>query len=349
MKRGLVAFSALLAFVGFGTPRADAGPVKHWETFPGREVRAVSLRGNAMGSEPGYAVVQGRDGHVYIRGRYGLYRVLDDDGANVQIADTVECGGPIESQGADTRSLVPRAICDRGAVIILVSATSHKHLQAALPRWTGPARPTRGDNRYLTSVIPADGGGYWFAFGAVHGVGHSWPSGRSEVRYVPNVDEIAAIAAAGSRLYFIDTSCRVGRWNGLSPVLLERLPCTPNAYAATVVATRDGAVWALSGTNTSGVAVRYGADGSRRHWKLPMSATGVAVARDGTTYILGTLQTASIFNAAIAVIPPSGKLDIRSLPMQDTGTLAIDGHDRIWITAPFEHGAALIAPKGTWR
>jgi len=60
---------------------------------------------------------------------------------------------------------------------------------------------------------------------------------------------------------------------------------------------------------------------------------------------LGTVNDGHL----IAAIRPHGMPDVRVLPMSDTGTIAVDGRDRIWITAPFEHGAALIAPKGTWR
>jgi hypothetical protein len=43
VNRAPFAAAASVAFVMALAPPADAGPVKHWGTFPGREVRAVAV------------------------------------------------------------------------------------------------------------------------------------------------------------------------------------------------------------------------------------------------------------------------------------------------------------------
>ena len=136
MKAFSIAIACVLATAWLPCA-AQAGPVKYWDAFPGREVRAVALRGELLGGEMTFTVLQGRDGYVYLRGRRGLYRMLDVDGRYERVADTSECSGWFESQGADLRDRVPRAICARAAEIILALAQDHRHIRAPVPTWPG--------------------------------------------------------------------------------------------------------------------------------------------------------------------------------------------------------------------
>lgn len=345
--RALVLGAIFLAILVPGAASADTGPIKHWGTFPGREVRAISFRDNF--GDAYYAVVQGRDGHVYMRGRWELYRLLDDAGHFEVVMQTGDCSGPYEAQGVDLRTRVPMAVCDRGAeIIVFVTQGYHRHFRVPLPEWVGTAEPTRGDRRYLTSVVSAGDGGYWFAYGEVGGIGRVFPSGRATLLHLKGFGAIESLAAVGNDAYAIDERCRVLHLHGTVIAARYGAACGSgqSVFDMSVVATADGAVWALGGR--SGVIVRYGPDGSRRRWDLKMSADGVVVSRDGTAYVLGASWTVNDGHL-IAAIRPHGMPDVRVLPMSDTGTIAVDGRDRIWITAPFEHGAALIAPKGTWR
>ena len=44
LRFAAAAFALLLSFAA-AVQRADAGPVKHWGTFPGLEVHALAMRG----------------------------------------------------------------------------------------------------------------------------------------------------------------------------------------------------------------------------------------------------------------------------------------------------------------
>lgn len=348
MNRLALIVALLAGLIVPGTARADIGPVKHWGTFPDREVRAVSFRGGY--NDANYAVVQGRDGLRYLRGRWELARMLDDAGHYRDLIETDDCSGNFEAQGVDLRTGVPAPLCDRAAdVIVWVTKEYHRHFHAPLPRWTGPPKPTPGDERYLTSVVAAGTDGYWFAFGEVGGVGRLYRSRPAHLLHLSGFGRIEGLAASGEDAYAIGERCRVARLRGTAIVERYGESCgdtVSGRYDKTIVATSDGAVWGLGGT--SGVVMRFAPGGTRTRWVLPMSAQAVVVARDGTAYVLGSSKTMS-FRYLIAAIRPHRPPDVRVLPMQDAGTMSIDDEDRIWITAPNEHGAAVIAPKGTWR
>jgi hypothetical protein len=341
-SRPRIAFAALAftLLVGAAHRSADAGPVKHWGTFPGAEVRAIAFRGGDFGAEPGFTAIQGRDGYIYLRGRYGLYRVLDRDGRNERIADTSECAGLWESQGVDDRTWVPRAICTRASEIILASATWHEHIRTPLPPWAGPSVPTPGDDRYLTAVVPAAGGGYWFSYGFVGGVGRTFSTGRGIVRRYTTMGTLSGIAPAGADLYVANDACQVVRIRRWQVVSTRTYDCPPNA-GQHLVATADGAVWRIAG---EGILERRGGDGTFARWRLAIAPNDVAVARDGTAYVLGA--AAGDRHAMIAVIRHGRAPQIRVLPMEGAGTIAIDRRDRLWISVPSMHAAALIALHG---
>ena len=76
--------------------------------------------------------------------------------------------------------------------------------------------------------------------------------------------------------------------------------------------------------------------------------SGVAVARNGNAYVLGRAQDPhGAGHPVIAVIAPGRKPDVRTLPMNDAGSIAIDARDRLWISVPSWHAVAVIAPKGS--
>lgn len=345
----LAAAACAALFVAGAVLRADAGPVKHWGTFPGREVRALALRGYVFGAEPSYTTVQGRDGYVYLRGRFGLYRVLDADGTVRRVADTSQCGGWTESHGADLRTLVPRAICSRASEIIVASSRVHVHLRMPVPT-TPDAFSTVGtyrvDERFLTDVVPADDGGYWFAYGDARTVGRSGP-GVARLLHLDGLGRVRGIAVRGGDLYVVDDKCTLGHVRAMELVEAARFDavCRPSGIGPPLVSTRDGAVWVLHGPFVE----RIGPDGCRRDWRLGMFASGVAVTRDGTAYVLGSTSLTYTAHPVVAVIPPHGLPDVRVLPMRSVGHIAVDGRDRIWISDPGDHGAAVIAPAGAWN
>lgn len=339
---------ALLApvFAAIATACADAGPIKHWGTFLGREVRALSFGGSGLAGEPRFTAVQGRDGYVYIRGPFGMYRVLDDTGRNEQVADNAGCTGWYKLTDVDLRSANPRAICNSPGEIIVTTLTYLRHWPVPEPSWIGGVDETNRDTGSLTNVLTADDGGFWFAYGPARGIGRVWTSGRAELRHYPGVGAITSVAAAGDDLYFVDDECVFGRLHGLTLIASHAVPCDHGD--ASGVATTDGAVWVLGGA--TGVVARYGRDGSHRSWRLALDATGVAVSRDGTVYVLGYQPTATWkSHPMIAVIAPGHKPDLRILPTLDVGSIAIDARDRLWISAPHAHGATVVAPKGAWN
>ena len=50
--------------------------------------------------------------------------------------------------------------------------------------------------------------------------------------------------------------------------------------------------------------------------------------------------------ALVAAIAPGRKPDVRILPMDDVGSIAIDARDRLWTTVPSAHAVAVISPAG---
>ena len=345
MRRSVVAAAAVLAVVA-GAARAGAGPVKHWGPFPGREVRALAMRGDRFGGETRYDAVQGRDGYVYVRGRLGLYRVLDDGGRIEDVADTAQCSGWTESHGVDDRTRVPRAICTRAAQIIVASATRHRHVRVGTPGWPGAFRYVgrdRLDDRYLTTVVPANGGGYWYGFAVPGAVGRVAPSGRAELHRIPGLGPVTSMVAAGDDVYVTD-GCRVVHLRGFAVIDQRDYDCLPSWNHATLTQTSDGAVWVCNPGD--GVVERRGRGGARSEWKLRMSPASVAVTRDGTAYVLGlTGGGDQRAHPTIAVIAPGSAPQIRVLPMLGAETIAVDGRDRIWISDPLDHAFAVIAPN----
>ena len=352
MRRPVVAIACAVAltFAG-GAARVGAGPVKHWGTFPGREVRAVAIRGDRFGGENRYSAVQGRDGYVYVRGRLFLYRVLDDAGRTEAVAQTWACSGWFESQGVDDRTRVPRALCTRAAQIIVASATRHQHIRVPTPEWDGAFTYTgryRVDYRYLTSVVPAAGGGYWYAFDVPGAVGRVRPSGQAVLRRIPGLGRVHSIAAAGDDLYAADDQCSVAHVRGLVLVERHRYDCSsPNSYRFALATTSDGAVWILNPAD--GSVERHGPHGERARFTLPMSPTSVAVAHDGTAYVLGIPPGGHGVHPTLAVIARGVAPKVSLLPMLDADTIAIDGRDRIWISDPHDHAFAVIAPISRHR
>ena len=352
LRRSIVAVASVLALALVTSAAcADAGPVKHWGTFPGREIRAVAIRGERFGGENRYTAVQGRDGYVYVRGRLFLYRVLDEDGRTEPVAETWACSGWFESQGIDDRTRVPRAICTRAAQIIVASAARHEHIRVPAPAWTGAftyAGRDRVDNRYLTSVVPAAGGGYWYAFAVQGAVGRIWPSGRSTLRHISGLGMVHSIAAAGADLYAADDQCRVAHLRAMTLLEMRQYDCASHyGYGFAVVKTSDGAVWTLNPID--GRVERRGPHGERAVFTLPMSPTSVAVARDGTAYVLGVPLGGRGIHPTIAVIAPGIAPKVSVLPMLNAATIAIDGRDRIWISDPLDHAFAVIAPIARHR
>lgn len=348
MRRAAVAFGFALAVAGAVTARGDSGPVKHWGTFPGGEVRSVAIRGDAFGGERYYSAVQGRDGFVYVRGRLGLYRVLDDEGRNERIARTSECSGLFESQGVDDRRPVPLAICDRAAdIIAIVSPARHEHVRVPAPAWEGSIRYAYGarlDNRYLTSVVSAAGGGYWYGFAAPGAVGRVWPSGRAETRRILGLGMVTGIATAGSDLYVADDACHVAHLRGLTPVVVRIYSCRHDVRSTIVARTTDGAAWVLN--ESDHVVERFAPDGTQRHWVLSVTPTAVAVTSNGTAYVLGRTSDEWRGHPAIAVIARGHAPEARVLPMLNADGIAADARDRLWIGTADDHAFAVITPKG---
>ena len=311
----------------------------------------MAIRGERFGGENRYTAVQGRDGYVYVRGRLFLYRVLDANGRTDPVAETWACSGWFESQGIDDRTRVPRAICTRAAQIIVASATQHEHIRVVTPAWTGAFRYVGGyrlDNRYLTAVVPAAGGGYWYAFAVQGAIGRVWPSGRSTLRHIPGLGTVHSIAAAGEDVYAADDRCRIAHLRAMALLELHQYDCSSRyEYGFAVVKTSDGAIWILNPAD--GWVERRGPHGERALFTLPMSPTSVAVARDRTVYVLGVPLGGRGIHPMIAVIAPGIAPKVSVLPMLNAATIAIDARDRIWISDPLDHAFAVIAPIARHR
>ncbi|HEY4440792.1 MAG TPA: hypothetical protein VGN14_10060 [Candidatus Elarobacter sp.] len=320
--------------------------MKHWAIFPGRTVRAISFRGLQIGGENRFHVVQGRDGRLYVRGRLGLYRITDS-GANERLEDTSECSGRAESQGADTRTPLPRAICARANVIILAAPSWHRHI-AAIPPWWPAGFATRGgyrfDDRYLTAVIPADNGSFWIAFGALHAVGRVDAGGTTTLRLVTGIGSIRSMAVLGDDVYLAGERCAVAHLRGLTIVERIKGGCVSAARWRTVSAvSAGGATWLLY---PDGAVVARSRRGERR-WKLPFWPVSVAVTRDGKAYVLGPKDIRRWGHPMIAMLPPAGKARIDNLPMEEADAIDVDGRDRLWIADWLDHAAALVAAPGS--
>jgi hypothetical protein len=349
VKRTSIALACALAMSCIPAA-AEPGTVKHWAAFPGRDVRAVAFRGYDVGGEPNFVAVQGRDSFVYLRGRLGLYRIFDLSGRNERVADTSECSGWFESQGADFRSGMPVAICARASQIILASAGYHRHVRTPVPTWPGAFRMQgqyRIDERFLTSVIPAANGGYWFAYGYPGGLGRIWPSGRATLHHLAGLGRFRSIAAVGDDVYVMDDECRIAHVRGLRLLTLDAFgtDCGDRrSYWRTngVAAGADGTVWLFG----NGQVERRTLAGRRRRWKLAMTVRALAVARDGTAYAVGADPADRQARALLATIAPGRPPVLRTLPEYGVEAIAIDGRDRIWLSVPQWHAAAVIAAPG---
>ena len=337
-----VAAAAIVLASMLVASQATAGPVKHWAIFPGRTVRAIALRGDQLSSEPRFFVAEARDKNIYIRGVFGLYRLLDDQGHYARVAYTGDCAGYSEAHGADLRGSLPRAICSRAADIILVGGQRNVHIRTPAAFWPPSLdRYSRGDRRFLTAVTPAIGGGYWFGYATPGAIGRVRSTGRSESRHFVGVGSIKAMAALGHDVYVVDDDCNFGRIRSWRLIETWQNECRRSWPNNAFNVTRDGAVWMTGGSSLE----RRDQSGGRRRWQLAMSATGVAVTRDGTAYVLGYRASgAKVPHPALGVIS-RGVPTVRTLPMTDVGSIYVDDRDRIWITDPYDHAVALISPQ----
>jgi hypothetical protein len=365
-----------VAFAVFAATRtsADTGPVKHWAAFPGRDVRAVSFRGDPMGAEPSYRAVAGRDGLTYLRGRFGLYRLLGDDGRYEKVADTGQCSGWSESHGADAYVRVPAAVCSRASTIIVAMPTWHKHIRTPAPNWPDAFASIgryRVDERYLTAVI-ADADGYWFAYGAAGGYGYMPRSGRGATLW--DVSRIEGARARGMRRFdafghvggdaYVVSPCTGLRFDRRTRRLIgdagtyviglragrvvarRRYPCLGYEFSA-IRPAPDGSLWIAIGGAKRVEHVRANGFAS---FTVGMVPRDVAVTKDGTAYVLGLDRFSNSVDGrghpVVGIIAPNGRPDVRTLPMTEADSISIDGSDRIWIAAASIHAAALVSARG---
>ncbi|HEX3549516.1 MAG TPA: hypothetical protein VHT53_04035 [Candidatus Elarobacter sp.] len=338
-----IALAALAALCATASAaRADIGAPKHWTAFPGREVRAVSLRGTLFGSEPSFTIVQARDGNVYLRGRFGLYRFREDGREPQAVVDTTECSGWWESHGADTRTPVPLALCSRAQDIIVVGQRAHRHLRVPYPNPVQPLR--KWDGRELTGVVADGDGGYWFAYGEADAIGHVRRDGRASLWPDLSLARDFSMSVSGGDAFATDAQCRLVRIRAGRLRTLDAADpaCYGTGYWAAVVTTRDGSVWRLHLNRVERVTPA----GVKTRWTLPMSAIGVAVTRDGTAFVLGGAAERPAARATVAVIRRRRAPVVYRVPMTSADGIAVDARDRIWITDFFDHAAALISPPG---
>lgn len=295
--------ASVLVLIAASGGAAEAGPIKH-----------------------SYTVVDGRDGYVYLRGHFGLHRVLDADGKNERVADTSECSGYTESHGVDARGWVPVAICSRASHIILAASKWHRHILTPVPTWPAAVRIQyrhRFDERYLTQVVTAADGGYWFAYGNASGLGRRWPNGQASLRDI-GFGPIGSMAVDGDDVYVADWSCRIARFHRLMLAETRNYYCR-SYYALSSFAVARDAVWI--GAGSTGVVERRGRDGSHKRWTLSMIVSGLAIARDGTGYVLGYSGMTYAGHPMIAIIAPGRAPILAQLPMRAVGTIAVDRRD----------------------
>jgi hypothetical protein len=348
MKRAAALLLLLCALARPSSAAVAGAPVKHWGTFPGRDVRAVPMRGNDIGGEPSFTAVQGRDGFVYVRGRFGLYRIIGLDGTVRRVADTGPCSGWFESHGADPRTRVPRAICSRASEIIVAGTYAHVHIRTPVPTGSD-AFERQGaykfDVRYLSDVQPADGGGYWFAYDLAREIGRVDATGRAFAVRDATEGRIAGMAPAGRDLFVTDVWCALSRYRDFALVARApaRVPCAQSRTYPSIAATADGSVWLFS----EGRLERRLPGGRWQRWLFDIDPTGVALTRDGTAYVLGFERARGSGHPLIAVLVRGRAPDVRVLPMRVADSIAVDGRDRIWISDPFDHAFALVSPPGS--
>jgi hypothetical protein len=329
LTAGLLAV-ALAVFIGGDS--VAAGPIKHWGTFPGRDVRAIAFRGDAIGANRVLEAVQGRDGFIYLRGRWGTYRVLDAEGRWQQVGLGNVCAGG----GIDTSTWVPSLVCTRGNEIVRASVTGSTRLRVS--------RLSSIPVAELSAAIPVSSGGWWFAYGDASALGFRSPTGRSIIRRFPALGPIADLAATGSDLYALLARCRLARFHALALIDLVDLPCSQGgSLLPPWLIQSSGSVWVLMGSSVQ----RIDTGNVRRTWSLPIRPLDVAVDREGRGYVLGVTSDARR-HPALTTIEADGRTETSLLPMHDVAGIMIDARDRIWIGVPDWHAFAVIAPKGTW-
>lgn len=332
--RGLL----VLALLAVGTVPAAAGPVKHWAEFPGREIRAIALRGDLAGES--YAtVVPAADGWIYVRGKGGLYRLLGTDGTSAKSAAFDWCDDG--QSKAVVRYATPAFACVAKNFIIEIKDGVQYRRALPRPAWNDPHDVYTFDYPFVTWIDREAGGRWWFSYGYARGLGYSDASGSTRLVHLRGIPPVRTIARAGNDLYLAADGCVLARVRAMRVQGRTQLcasPIAPQLIAA------GGFVWVL----TYGTTVeRRDARGRSRRWNL----SGVAVndvaydAASGTAYLLG--GDSSRHNVLVTI----GHDDVphaKRLPMTGGSRIAVDRRGRIWITSPFEHSLVAIAPAGSW-
>ncbi len=205
----------------------------------------------------------------------------------------------------------------------------------------------RADARELTDIAPSDGGGYWFAYGRAKTVGHVGGRLGTHSVHLAGLRELRAVAPLGSDLLVDDGACVLGRIDAFALVEAAQYdaPCAEPRPSPPLTATSDGAVWLLDAPHS---IVRIDPDRTRRAWPTSYYPRGVAVARDGTAYVLAMDAMSWQAGYVVIAIPRDGEPQVRTLPMRSAASIAVDGRDRIWITDPRDHAAIVVAPPGAW-
>ncbi|HEV3089609.1 MAG TPA: hypothetical protein VGX96_20575 [Candidatus Elarobacter sp.] len=322
--RAALAVAPVLALLLSSAQRADAGPIKHWGTFPGREVRAIAFRGNEMGAEPYLAVIPGRDGYIYLRGKGTLYRVLDANGRYERIPTPASC--PFGT--VDASMWVPGVICEREA----------ERSKLPRPSWRDDRDPYASDYHILTHSVRLPNGSLWFAYGYARGLGYRDAAGRTVLRRISGLAVVRGVKVFGDDVYLTDDACTVTHLRRFVVVDMQRFGCNGSVGMVTV---RDS-LWIAR----DGELVRIGRGGNRTHVRLPFYPMSIAADRHGTTYVLGSMGDRQ--HPAIATIDARGRVETRILPMQYADSLVIDRRDRIWIGVSWWRAFAVVAPKGAW-
>ncbi len=338
MRRRAAAVSVAL-LLSFAAPqRADAGAIKHWGTFPGREVRAVAFRGAEMGANPGLGVVPGRDGYVYVLGKWGVYRVLDADGRWQKVLTPAACAG---GGAVDVSTWIPSLVCARNGRLVRERAGGRvERFPIPRPRWAGASDVYSSDYDVVTGIFPGRDGAIWFAYGYARGIGYRDAAGHTTLWHVAGLSVVRHVEVLGDDVYLADESCRVAHVRASGLVGVEEFHCDRSNTVVAMRRTKD-MLWLVFGNDVVSIDRR----GRRQRRRLPISAQSIAVDRGGTTYVLGADDRG---HAAIATIDPHGSIESRTLPMQYPDSIAFDQRGRLWIGVSFWRAFAVVAPKGAW-
>lgn len=165
------------------------------------------------------------------------------------------------------------------------------------------------------------------------------------LRHVEGLDRIRSVAAIGEDVYAMDDRCRVAHLRDLALLAIDVFDrgCTQAHWQSDRIdAGADGAAWLIG----AGLVERRPLAGRQNRWKIAITATDVAVARDGTAYVVGVAPSDRSGRAMLAVLAPGRAPIVRVLPEFNVESIAIDGRDRIWLGVPFWHAAVLVSPRG---